>query len=614
MKARWTVLIILLFAVVLSQFSFSQRPDPIEMVRAKYLADLAAFRDQGRYFKKVLEDGASSSDLKRAFEDLRRNFKRVEFLLDYLQNQDVKDHINGAPLPKTERNAPRLVIIEPKGLQRMEELVYADSLDAAQLQKLSTEFNYQLEQINRFAQKMPFDDRQVFEAMRLGLVRIMSMGLSGFDTPASERAIYESAVAWEAIGDCAALYGLLLEDKALKLKIEAEFQAGLDALRAKPDFTQFDRASFIRNYLHPLYADLLELHQKLHYETLDEVYQGVLAFDYNSPEVFSEQFFNLEYFTGLNQEAPEFEAQKELGKRLFFDPILSRDLNRSCATCHKPELAFSDGLPKSEALNGGFLQRNSPGLFNALYAERFFYDLRADRMESQMEHVIFSPEEFGSSYKLIFNRLDSSKAYKSLFKAAFPKLGGGADRYKLSRAIMAYMSDLKAFDTKIDRYLRGERTALSPEEHQGFNLFMGKAACATCHFLPSFSGLVPPFFEENESEVLGVFTAPQSGVLDPDLGRFAGGVVQDEAPFFRHSFKTPSLRNVAFTAPYFHNGAFPDLRSVLEFYNHGGAQGFGLAISHQTLPPDSLGLDEGELQALESFLEALSDTSALMHH
>ena len=150
---------------------------------------------------------------------------------------------------------------------------------------------------------------------------------------------------------------------------------------------------------------------------------------------------------------------------------------------------------------------------------------------------------------------------------------------------------------------------LTAEVKKGFNLFMGKANCGTCHFAPNFSGLVPPLFDESESEVLGVRINADSLILDDDLGRYASGIPSYEAEFYKHSFKTLSVRNVKFSAPYFHNGGFTSLREVMDFYNNGGGAGRGLDVPYQTLSADSLNLNEDEINAIISFMEALSDTS-----
>jgi cytochrome c peroxidase len=171
----------------------------------------------------------------------------------------------------------------------------------------------------------------------------------------------------------------------------------------------------------------------------------------------------------------------------------------------------------------------------------------------------------------------------------------------------------KSFNSPVDQYLRGEISIIDEDVRKGFNLFMGKALCGTCHFAPTYSGLVPPSFTENESEVIGVphdpFVRPLR--LDPDLGRYENGRARDHAPHLKHSFKTPTVRNVALTAPYMHQGAYPTLASVVDFYNRGGGKGLGLTVPYQTLPFDQLNLNTQEQQALIRFMESLTDTTGL---
>jgi cytochrome c peroxidase len=135
---------------------------------------------------------------------------------------------------------------------------------------------------------------------------------------------------------------------------------------------------------------------------------------------------------------------------------------------------------------------------------------------------------------------------------------------------------------------------------------MGKAACGTCHFAPTFSGLVPPQFDETEAEVLGVPTQPQAPhELDPDWGR-GGGLLKFQSEIYRHAFKTVTVRNIAHTAPYFHNGAYNTLEEVVDFYNNGGGVGLGLDVPNQTLPADSLHLSDQEQKDLIAFMQALT--------
>ncbi|HSZ34145.1 MAG TPA: hypothetical protein VK772_12595, partial [Puia sp.] len=149
---------------------------------------------------------------------------------------------------------------------------------------------------------------------------------------------------------------------------------------------------------------------------------------------------------------------------------------------------------------------------------------------------------------------------------------------------------------------RGENNAaMNDQEINGFNLFMGKAKCGTCHYLPLFSGNFPPRYVKMESEVIGVPETPEGKAVDPDMGRYN---IQ-KTPSFLHAFKTPSLRNISRTAPYMHNGAYQTLEQVMDFYNKGGGRGLNLKIDNQTLPFDSLGLNKKEISDIIAFIRCL---------
>jgi cytochrome c peroxidase len=157
--------------------------------------------------------------------------------------------------------------------------------------------------------------------------------------------------------------------------------------------------------------------------------------------------------------------------------------------------------------------------------------------------------------------------------------------------------------------MRGQRSAMKPNEIKGFNLFMGKALCATCHFIPLFNGSRPPLFYYQESEVIGVPSTPGKidAKIDSDPGRYS--IINRN--FLKHSFKTPTLRNIALTAPYMHNGVFDSLEQVIEFYNNGGGKGLHIDLDNQTLPFEKLNLDAAEQRSIISFLKTLTDTSFL---
>jgi cytochrome c peroxidase len=157
--------------------------------------------------------------------------------------------------------------------------------------------------------------------------------------------------------------------------------------------------------------------------------------------------------------------------------------------------------------------------------------------------------------------------------------------------------------------MRGEEGMLTADELAGFNLFMGKGKCATCHFMPLFNGSVPPQYFETESEVLGVPAKADTinAVVDSDAGKFN----TYNRALHKFAFKTPTLRNAALTAPYMHNGVFKTLEEVIDFYNRGGGAGIGAVVSNQTLPVDKLNLSRKEQQQIIAFIHTLTDTTGM---
>jgi cytochrome c peroxidase len=211
---------------------------------------------------------------------------------------------------------------------------------------------------------------------------------------------------------------------------------------------------------------------------------------------------------------------------------------------------------------------------------------------------------------MVLERLRHSTEYRQLFTRAFPRDGDDAvNQANIGRSIAAYLASLVRWNSIVDRYLRGERVTLSADVRRGFNLFMGNAACATCHFPPTFAGYVPPLFLSSESEILAVPSAPDTALatLDADVGR-AGGILREHVAIYRNSFKTPTIRNVALTAPYMHNGVYPTLQDVLKFYDLGGGSGIGIDHPYQTLAADRLEFSTRDYDDLIAFMRALTDT------
>ena len=261
---------------------------------------------------------------------------------------------------------------------------------------------------------------------------------------------------------------------------------------------------------------------------------------------------------------------------------------------------------KSRALgSNGFLSRNTPSIINAGMQKAQFFDMRATFLEDQVRNVVESKDEIHGSLQNSVKRLSKDTMYLKAFKVAFPAVKTGINERLIQVALACYIRSVTSFQSSFDQHLRGNQVKMTEEEVQGFNLFMGKAKCGTCHFMPLFNGTVPPTFISTESEVIGIPETVNGKELSKDPGRFA--IYQ--IPNFKHSFKTPSIRNVALTGPYMHNGVFSTLGEVVEFYNNGGGRGIGLEVENQTLPEDSLMLTSSEKKALIAFMHTLTDSS-----
>lgn len=617
---------ILLLAVHLSGFVQPRQytaAEALRQVKAQFQEQMAALQQRAEAYEQAAqafqEGSLSLSDLQQAHLSTRKAFKTIELLLEYHDREAVKKYLNGPPLLSVEPKVPEVNIIEPVGLQVLDELVFGNSpqAEAAEIARLAAAFRKEVGHVKAYLWNAPLQHRFVFEAYRLELIRIFSLGLTGFDTPGSGAALPEAAVALAGANQALMAYLPLLEaqDAALAQELRMLMADAAHHLQQADDFGSFSRLEMLKQYINPLFRLALEAQEALEVELLDEVSDRPSALNFRSANIFANGVLNASYYANMDNRALT-DKRAALGKLLFFDPILSHNNERSCASCHQPGKAFSDGLPKSLALNGeGFIQRNAPGLINSVYAEHYFYDLREPNLERQVKHVVRDSREFNTDFLEIIEKLGQSHEYRQLFAEAY----AGQPQYVLSKwsisnALAAYVSSLASFDSPFDQYVRGEREDLEEAAKRGFDLFMGKANCGTCHFAPAFNGTVPPYFQESESEVLGVpkaATGPDSLVLDPDLGRFASYKPIDQTPFYRHSFKTTTVRNAALTAPYMHNGVYASLEEVVRFYNLGGGAGMGITVPYQTLPDTPLGLTEREISDLVAFMESLTDTAGL---
>ncbi len=551
-------------------------------------------------------DGKDWIEIQSAFFNARNAFKEVELFMAFLDLEFTNDYINGAPLKKLERKTPDLVILEPKGFQIIEEEIMAQNHES--VSKLVSKLNLKIKEFNSRLKYLTLSHRMVFEIVRTGILRLASLGITGFDTPSGINTQKECEIAFAALHETISHYTPLLSHE-LQEEIETLFSNGYHYFNVK-DFDDFNRFQFIQKALNPAYRLALFAQKSLFIETRDIATSFAFSYNYEATNIFDDNFLNANFFVNYASSGNQ-KKKLELGKMLFYDPILSKNNQRACASCHDPSKGFSDGLPTPLAFdNKGVLDRNAPGLINAVYSTRFFWDNRADNPETQIEHVIFNAKEFNTNYDEIIAKLSQSPAYRDLFREAFPELNT-INRYTIVGSLGAFIQSLRSFNSEFDKLMRDEITSTKGEDiEKGFNLFAGKAACATCHFIPSFSGLVPPNFVEMETEVLGIpnINNRKTATLDSDLGRYQNKRPREKADFYKHSFKTTTVRNIALTAPYMHNGVFPTLEDVVDFYNDGGGHGWGIAPENTTLPEDELNLTADEIKQLIVFMESLTDT------
>lgn len=269
----------------------------------------------------------------------------------------------------------------------------------------------------------------------------------------------------------------------------------------------------------------------------------------------------LDLYMPVPEANPLTPAKIALGRKLFFDKRLSLDGTLACASCHDPKLAFSDGRKVARGLNGQEGTRSAPAIINRGYGKMFFWDGRAKTLEHQALEPILNPKELGMTVALVERRTRLSIS-------------------EVTAALASYVRTIRSGDSRFDRYAAGDQRALSDFEKAGLALFRGKARCSTCHAGPNFT-------EENFHN---------TGVAWRD------GKIGDEGAG-EGKFKVPTLREVARTAPYMHDGSLATLADVVEYYDKGGNASPGL---DEDLRP--LHLTAEEKRALVAFLKALSGT------
>jgi cytochrome c peroxidase len=541
----------------------------------------------------LAQQGKDITAVKRSFLACRRQFKKIEYYLEYFFPTTVKA-LNGPPIAEIELGEN--LIEPPGGFQVIEDYLYNELDTAARAEMINEikKLSVALKRIQQYQLDYTITSAQVFDAMRLEIFRITALGITGFDAPLSLESLPEAAASLEGLRNTLSLY--TKHDDVL-----TAIDRSISYLEDHNSFNGFDRLTFITDYLNPLNASLQKLRKQLGLPTVPSL--SALNDDANS--LFGSSALNVNKF--VSNKNDYFSNEKAtLGKALFNDVRLSNGNQKSRASCHHADKAFTDGLVKARGIDTKkSLLRNTPTLTYAGFQRAFFYDHKAGTLEDQALDVVHNEMEMKGELTMTAEELQKDSTFVAFFDRAYGTSSGKINPWKIQHALAAYIRSLAPFTSKFDRYMEGDLKQLNESEKIGANLFMGKAKCATCHFIPLFNGSPAPLFGKTEAEVLGVPEKPDTlhATLDKDMGRYLLNPYEQYA----YAFKTPTLRNIAKTAPYMHNGVYKTLEEVVDFYNRGGGAGIGIHLDNQTLSDQKLNLSEQEIRDIVAFMQALSD-------
>ncbi len=604
------------FLAAVTCFGFSFRDDTRENAyRSHYREQLRAFNTS----QKILLDNISKADLtqtaevallKNEINKTRLDLKKLDFWLRYLEPVSYK-RING-PLPiewetevfeKFEKPYRR----EGAGLTLAwlylgEDNMQKDSLAHLVLSSLKATSVFYRDSIVEQLQS----HHHFFLCNRLFLLNLAAIYSTGFECPDAKQVIPELLTMLESVKDLYTLYNQSFVGTQLSPAYLDQFDQLLGFVQKQPKETEvFDHFTFIRDFVNPLFKANQQFIEN--YEVNSKSYLDY-SLNKNAQSIFSKALYRGQNTRGIYLRVHDQNALKDIeaiGKLLFYDPILSGNNLRSCASCHKPSEFFTD-TTQTSALQFDRkkrLPRNTPSLLNVNYNHLIMADGRHYTLQEQARAVITNPDEMACDEKEILEKILSCGDYKKAFTKflGYTPVEKNITLEHISSALTIYYSKFSRHYSDFDMAMNSG-SALNEKAKAGFNLFMGKAQCATCHFVPQFNGVKPPYIG-SEFEVLGVPKDSLYQLPGDDLGRY--GI--NPAAETHRAFRTGTLRNSAHTKPYMHNGVFSNLDQLLEFYNGGGGAGRGLSIPNQTLSSDSLHLTKTDKANIIAFIHSLNE-------
>lgn len=574
-------------------FSCQKNENQKASIKQDLLIDLTKLDNEIVHFQKLVNNNSSQKEILEQFKKSRLIYKKVEWAVEYFIPETAR-FMNGPALDEMELEENRS--FEPHGFQVIEEMIFPEYKKESKedlIRELHI-FQSNIKQLKSTFEVIAISDDYVLDAIQQNVFRVIALGITGFDSPILQSSIPEAGQSLIVIPE--SLEKINGDNKSLA-ELKKLVSKAQRYCEENSNFNAFNRAVFISEYLNPISKKLKTFQKEEHIKNVKK----------SSPlkptieTLFDKDAFDVNAFV-LSEEYNFSKDKSVLGEKLFYDKSLSKNNDRSCASCHHPEKAFTDGLKTNLSLTGSNLARNTPTLTYASLQNAQFWDMRQLDLEKQSVDVIQNKDEMHGSMDNIHAKILLDEEYIKLFKKAYPKTSK-PEAWQIQNAIASYVRSLNAFDSRFDEYMRGNKNSLNNQEIEGMNLFMGKAKCATCHFTPLFNGTVPPSYSKTEHEVIGTPNEASGKTLSPDKGRY----LYNKMPQLVGAFKTPTVRNAAVTAPYMHNGVFKTLEEVVSFYNKGGGQGLGYSVENQTLPFDKLNLTVKEEQALVAFMKTLTD-------